>query len=102
MCAGADKEDLLVGHVVDEKPIGLHVAFPNACPIARELVRPEPLWEHAFFLERPDNGDELLDVPTASLLSPDIPSEPRPLCDPSHGTGRYRLRISSDQSSTPE
>lgn len=37
---------------------------------------------------------------SASLLSLEIPSELRPLCDPSHGTDCYSFRISSDHSST--
>ena len=84
MRPGTDQEHFVRRHVIDQKPVGFDMAFPNALPFSRQLVRAKTGWQGAVLGQPFDGGDEVFQVIAAAFLSPEVLAELRPLGDSPH------------------
>jgi hypothetical protein len=84
MASGSDQKNFGWGNVVNQEPIRLDVALPQALPLAREFVRVKSGRQFAFFNEQFDDPDEVFNVFAAPYLALEVPLKARVLPDPPH------------------
>src|SRR6266852_2957648 len=93
MSPGPDEEYFCGHDLVDQKPVRLDVALPNALPFAGQFVRTVAFRKRASLCKHFDCGDEFFDVLAAALLSLEVVSELCSLSNSPHGAMLKRTHL---------
>jgi hypothetical protein len=87
---GADEDHLILGYVVEHKPIGFDVALPHTGEVSRQFVGAVAGGKLAELLERFDRRIYLFQVLAPPFLSPQIPPVLRCRFEGSHARPLYQ------------
>jgi len=80
-----DQKYFFICNGIDQEPIRLDVAFPNAAPFAGRFVRTIGGWQRALLGKEFNHGNKVGDILAAALLAPEIIAKLSTLRNSPHG-----------------